>query len=67
MNHVLYLKFRQHATLRTLLFRTHPAELVYVESRDPFWGVDGAGAGMNKLGHSLMHVRELLRIQAGIY
>jgi predicted NAD-dependent protein-ADP-ribosyltransferase YbiA (DUF1768 family) len=62
MDEVLYLKFRQHSGLRTLLFNTYPSELVYVEPRDPFWG-DGAGAGMNELGKSLMRLRERLRME----
>ena len=60
MDDVLYLKFRQHGDLRILLLGTYPAELVYVESEDPFWG-DGGGAGMNELGKSLVRVRERLR------
>ncbi|KAF8267407.1 hypothetical protein EI94DRAFT_1730458 [Lactarius quietus] len=46
--------------LRGLLLSTAPADLIYVESGDTFWG-DGAGAGMNELGKSLMRVRERLR------
>jgi len=65
MDEVLYLKFRQHGDLRTLLLSTYPSELMYVESGDPFWG-DGAGQGMNELGNSLMRVRERLRIEVGI-
>ena len=65
MDRVLYLKFRQHSDLRTLLLNTHPADLVYVESGDPFWG-DGAGAGRNELGQSLMRVREQLRAEGGM-
>ena len=65
MDEVLFLKFRQHADLRALLLSTHPAELVYVEPKDPFWG-DGAGIGMNELGKSLMRVRELLRVEGEI-
>jgi hypothetical protein len=65
MDDVLYLKFRQHRDLRTLLLNTFPADLVYVESGDPFWG-DGAGAGMNELGKSLMRVREWLRNPCGL-
>ena len=57
MDEVLHLKFRQHGDLRTLLLGTYPAELIYVESGDVFWG-DGAGAGLNELGKSLMRVRE---------
>ncbi|KAH9987553.1 DUF1768-domain-containing protein [Russula vinacea] len=64
MDEVLYLKFSQHGDLCTLLFSTHPAELVYVDSHDLFWG-DGAGGGMNELGKSLMRVCERLRIEGG--
>jgi predicted NAD-dependent protein-ADP-ribosyltransferase YbiA (DUF1768 family) len=63
MDDVLYHKFRQHSDLRALLFSTYPAELVFVEPRDPFWG---DGASMNELGNSLMRVRERLRIEAGM-
>ena len=62
MDDVLYLKFRQHGELRTLLLDTYPTDLVYARSGDPFWG-DGAGAGMNELGKSLMRVRERLRFE----
>ena len=65
MDEVLYLKFRQHGDLRTLLLSTYPSELMYVESGDPFWG-DGAGQGLNELGNSLMRVRERLRIEVSI-
>lgn len=65
MDEVLYLKFRQHSGLRTLLFNTYPSELVHIEPHDPFWG-DGAGAGMNELGKSLMRVRERLRMEGGM-
>ena len=66
MERVLYLKFRQHSSLRALLVSTYPAELVYVEPRDRFWGGDGAGAGRNELGKSLMSVCERLRMEAGM-
>lgn len=65
MDEVLYLKFRQHSDLRTLLLGTTPAELIYVESGDTFWG-DGAGAGRNELGNSLMRVRERFRAEGGM-
>ena len=60
MDGVLYLKFRQHSELRALLLGTYPAELIYVESGDMFWG-DGDGAGLNELGKSLMRIRERFR------
>ena len=62
---MLYLKFRQHGDLRTLLLDTFPAELVYDELGDLFWG-DGGGSGMNELGKSLMRVRERLRNPCGL-
>jgi predicted NAD-dependent protein-ADP-ribosyltransferase YbiA (DUF1768 family) len=65
MDEVLYLKFRQHSDLRTLLFNTYPSKLVYVEPCDPFWG-DGGGAGANELGKSLVRVRERLRMEGGM-
>ena len=64
MDDVLYQKFLQHADLRTLLRNTFPADLLYVEPGDPFWG-EGAGTGMNELGKSLMRVRERL-FEAGM-
>ena len=66
MDDVSYLKFCQHDDLRTQLLNTYPAELVYVESGDPFWGGDGADGGMNELGKSLMRVRERLRSEGGM-
>ena len=66
MDKVLYLKFCQHTALRTLLSVTYPAELVYIESRELFWGRESAGAGRNELGKSLMRVRERL-LGAGIW
>jgi predicted NAD-dependent protein-ADP-ribosyltransferase YbiA (DUF1768 family) len=66
MDEVLYLKFCQHEDLRALLLNTYPVELVYVEPRDPLWGGDGAGGGMNELGKSLMRVRERLRNEGGM-
>jgi len=66
MDKVLYLKFCQHIALRTLLFGTNPAELVYIESREPFWGRESAGVGRNELGKSLMRVRERL-LGAGMW
>lgn len=57
----MYLKFTQHRPLRVMLLNTYPADLVYVDPRDPFWGDGGNGIGMNELGKSLMRVRKQLR------
>ena len=65
MDDVMYLKFRQHDDLRTLLLDTYPSRLVYTELGDLFWGGDGGGTGMNELGKSLMRVRERLGIEGG--
>ncbi len=65
MDDVLYLKFRQHGDLRAQLLNTYPAELVYVESADGFWG-DGAGMGQNELGKSLIRVRERMRAEGAM-
>ena len=51
MDEVMYLKFCQRSNLRTLLLNKFPAELVYVESGDPFWG-DG-GFRQNEFDQSL--------------
>jgi predicted NAD-dependent protein-ADP-ribosyltransferase YbiA (DUF1768 family) len=65
MDEVLYLKFRQHGALRTLLSNTYPLELVFSEFNDSFWG-DGGGTGRNELGKSLMRVRDRLRVEGGL-
>ena len=65
MDEALYLKFRRHRKLRALLLNTYPADLIYVESGDSFWG-DGTGNGMNQLGISLMRVRERIRMERGM-
>jgi len=63
MDDMLYLKFRQHVDLGTLLFNTYPAELVFASLRQLFWGDDGTGPGMNELGKSLMRVRGRLLLE----
>jgi predicted NAD-dependent protein-ADP-ribosyltransferase YbiA (DUF1768 family) len=65
MDDVLYLKFRQHGDLRTLLLSTYPAYLVFVDWEDAFWG-EGTGEGLNELGNSLMRVRERLYFEREI-
>jgi predicted NAD-dependent protein-ADP-ribosyltransferase YbiA (DUF1768 family) len=57
MDRVLCLKFCQHADLCTMLLNTYSSDLVYVESRDPLWGGNGPGAGMNESSKSLVRLR----------
>ncbi|THH14129.1 hypothetical protein EW146_g6170 [Bondarzewia mesenterica] len=63
MDDVLYLKFRQHADLRAMLFDTGNATLIYAEPNDHFWGEGPMGQGQNQLGQSLMRVRDRLRAE----
>ena len=60
MEEVLYLKFKQHPDLRSLLLNTSVAPLVYAEANDPFWGEGPTGQGTNELGKALMRVRDRL-------
>ncbi|KAI0065856.1 DUF1768-domain-containing protein [Artomyces pyxidatus] len=66
MDTVLHQKFRQHGELRKLLLDTTPAELIYSEESDHFWGDGPAGSGSNELGKALMRVRDRLRAEAGL-
>lgn len=62
MVEVLYLKFTQHANLRSQLLETFDAELIYSDPTDPFWG-EGTGGGANTYGRLLEQVRA--RLQEG--
>jgi predicted NAD-dependent protein-ADP-ribosyltransferase YbiA (DUF1768 family) len=67
MDEVLYLKASSSASTTTCArcfsdLSTHPADLVYVETGDSFWG-DGGGVDTNELGKSLVRVRERLRTE----
>ncbi len=63
MEVVLYNKFMQHHTLRSLLLSTGAADLLYSDTRDDFWGDGPVGRGANELGRALRHVRERLRAE----
>ncbi|KAF7317950.1 S5A-REDUCTASE domain-containing protein [Mycena kentingensis (nom. inval.)] len=62
MEEAILHKFRQHADLRDILLRTHPAELVYEDEYDTYWGSGprGAGLGENNLGKLLSRERVLV-------
>ncbi|KAG9317755.1 hypothetical protein JVU11DRAFT_1973 [Chiua virens] len=60
MQDVLFLKFKQHPGLRTLLLRTGLVDIVYADE-NTYWGEGRAGEGANELGKTLMRVRERLR------
>ncbi|KAG1892054.1 hypothetical protein F4604DRAFT_1697132 [Suillus subluteus] len=63
MEEVLYLKFKQHPSLRTLLLRTGLADLVYADANDAYWGHGPLGDGANELGKALMRVRDRLHAE----
>lgn len=60
MEEVLYLKFKQHPTLRALLLRTGLADIIYADA-NLYWGHGRAGEGQNELGKALVRLRERLR------
>jgi len=62
MEDVLYLKFRQHPNLRTLLLRTGLAEIIYTDD-NTYWGDGQMGDGANELGKALIRLRERLRLE----
>ena len=61
MDEVLYTKFIQHPTLRSLLLSTGDGVLQFCAEQDAFWGDGPLGQGANHLGQSLMRVRQRLR------
>lgn len=58
---VLYLKFRQHPDLRSLLMNTGLADIIYSEEGDNYWGEGPLGQGANELGKAIVRARERLR------
>ncbi|KAG1806449.1 uncharacterized protein HD556DRAFT_1436408 [Suillus plorans] len=63
MEDVLYIKFKQHPSLRTLLLRTGLADIVYADANDAYWGHGPSGDGANELGKALIRVRDRLRAE----
>lgn len=61
MQDVLYQKFIQHPTLRSLLLSTGDVPLQFCAEQDAFWGDGPLGQGANHLGQCLMRVRDRLR------
>jgi len=59
----LYLKFKQHPDLRTLLMGTGVAPIIYADAIDHFWGEGEGGRGANELGKALVRVRDRLRAE----
>ncbi|KAG8218935.1 hypothetical protein J3R82DRAFT_4643 [Butyriboletus roseoflavus] len=60
MEDVLYLKFKQHPSLRMLLLRTGLLDIVYADDNE-YWGEGPLGEGANELGKALVRVRERLQ------
>lgn len=58
---MLYLKFKQHPDLRSLLMNTGLADIIYSDTGDSYWGEGPLGQGTNELGKAIMRVRERLR------
>jgi predicted NAD-dependent protein-ADP-ribosyltransferase YbiA (DUF1768 family) len=54
---VLYLKFSQHADLRSKLWETEDAALIYDDRNDAYWGVGPMGDGLNVHGQLMERVR----------
>jgi N-glycosidase YbiA len=54
-------KFSQHAELRETILATGDSTIVEHTTNDAYWGDGGDGSGKNRLGETLMRVRELLR------
>jgi len=61
MREVLYAKFTQHPSLRSLLLHTSDAELIEHAKNDSYWADGGDGTGKNRLGQLLMELRAQLR------
>lgn len=61
MYHIVLEKFRQHEDLKTLLLETKDAFIIEHTENDSYWGDGGNGKGKNRLGKTLMLVRNKLK------
>ncbi|WP_337173598.1 NADAR domain-containing protein [Paludisphaera sp.] len=61
MREAVLAKFTQHADAREILLGTGDARLIEHTENDDYWGDGGDGGGKNRLGMTLMRVREELR------
>ncbi|HLY31420.1 MAG TPA: NADAR domain-containing protein, partial [Ktedonobacterales bacterium] len=57
-------KFETHERPRAILLGTGDEEIVESSPSDYYWGCGADGSGKNRLGHTLMLVRERLRQNA---
>jgi len=61
MHKAVLAKFTQHLKLKNLLLNTGDSILVEHTTNDRYWGDGGDSSGLNKLGQTLMKVRQELR------
>ena len=54
-------KFETHEAIRAILLATGGEEIIESSPIDYYWGSGADGSGLNKLGQTLMTVRERLR------
>jgi len=54
-------KFETHTALRAILLATGDEDIVESSPIDYYWGCGADGSGQNRLGQTLMAVRECLR------
>jgi ribA/ribD-fused uncharacterized protein len=60
MRRAVLKKFETHAAIRAILLTTVDEEIVENAPGDYYWGCGVDGSGQNKLGKTLMEVREIL-------
>ncbi|CAG9310382.1 unnamed protein product [Blepharisma stoltei] len=51
-------KFKQHPRLYQLLMSTSGRELMFCDSNEKYWGIGFNGLGKNRLGETLMKIRD---------
>jgi hypothetical protein len=61
MRQAVQAKFAQNRQARELLLATADEELIHESKSDAFWGKSRDGIGDNRLGASIMEVRQALR------